>query len=70
TPRFTLFVLVFGFGKGKLAHAVVRLKWVFAGLSQILEVVQTFLMFISAQCYHSLFNRVKKVINQRYGPSL
>ena len=26
-PRFTLFVLVFGFGEGKLAHTVVRLKW-------------------------------------------
>ena len=45
-PRFTLFVLVFGFGEGKLGHAVVRLKWVVAELSQIAGVMQRFLSYV------------------------
>lgn len=42
-PRFTLFVLVFGFGESQLAHAIFHLKGVTAKLHQIAGVVQTFL---------------------------
>ena len=63
-PRFTLFVLVFGFGEGKLAHAVVRLKWVVAELSQILEVVQRFPRTLTNKGKNSRFSHsiAKEVI--------